>query len=115
MYEQSQMPRDPFRSIIHLQVLGQINKTQVRKRTLALKAIAVKGTKQRSLSMLYQSVIHSITEYSLGLTGLSQSNTPGLNRVHNGATRVILGTTKDAPIEAMPYILDLPRCKQDVM
>ena len=31
-----------------------------------------------------------------------------LDRVLNEAVRVILGTTKDTPIEAMRYLLDLP-------
>ena len=39
---------------------------------------------------------------------LSQSNLLKLDRVQNKAMRVILGTTKDTPIEAMRYLLDLP-------
>ena len=44
----------------------------------------------------------------LGLTTLSQSNLLKLDRVQNEAMRVILGTTKDTPIETMRYLLDLP-------
>ena len=39
---------------------------------------------------------------------LSQSNVLKLDRVQNKAMRVILGTTKDTPIETMRYLLDLP-------
>ena len=50
----------------------------------------------------------SVTDYGLGLTNLSQSNLLMLNREQNEAIRVILGTTKDTPIETMRYLLDLP-------
>ena len=53
-------------------------------------------------------MILSITDYGLGLTTLSQSNLLKLDRVQNEAMIVILGTTKDTPIEAMCYLLDLP-------
>ena len=70
-----------------------------------MKAMASKGTEQRHLSLLYQSVILSAIDYGLGL---SQSNLLKLDRVQNEAMRVILGTTKDTPIETMRYLLDLP-------
>ena len=47
-------------------------------------------------------------DYGLDLTTLSQSNLLKLDRVQNEAVRVILGTTKDTPIEAMCYLPDLP-------
>ena len=74
----------------------------------ALKAMASKGIEQRHLFLLYQSVILSVIDYGLGLTTLSQSNLLKLDRVQNEAIRVILGTTKDTPIETMRYLLDLP-------
>ena len=58
--------------------------------------------------LLYQSVILSVIDYGLGLTTLSQSNLLKLDRVQNKAMRVILGTTKYTPLEAMHYLLDLP-------
>ena len=73
-----------------------------------LKAMASKGIEQRHLFLLFQSVILSVIDYGLGLTTLSQSNLLTLDRVQNEAMRVILGTTKDTPIETMRYLLDLP-------
>ena len=60
-----------------------------------------KFTEQRNLFLLYQRLILSVIDYGLGLTTLSQSNLLKLDRVQNEAMRVILGTTKDTPIEAM--------------
>ena len=73
-----------------------------------LKALAAKSIEQRHLFLLYQSVILSVTDCGLGLTALSQSNMLKLDRVQNEAMRVIVGTTEDAPIETMRYLLDLP-------
>ena len=73
----------------------------------ALKAMASKGIEQHHLFLLYQSVILSVIDYGLGLTTLSQSNLLKLERVPNKAMIVILGTTKDTPIETMRYLLDL--------
>ena len=70
--------------------------------------MASKGIEQRRLFLLSQSVILSVIDYGLGLTTLSQSNLLNLDRVQNEAMRVILGTTKNAPIETMRYLLDLP-------
>ena len=88
----------------------QVESTKLRckKGMSALKAMASKGIEQRHLFLLYQSVILSVIDYGLGLTTLSQSNLLKLDRVQNEAMRVILGTTKDTPIEAMRYLLDLP-------
>ena len=73
-----------------------------------MKVIASKGTAQCHLFLLYRSVILSVIDYGLGLTTLSQSNLLKLDGVQNEAMFVILGTTKDTPIEAMLYLLDLP-------
>ena len=88
----------------------QVESTKLRwkKGLSALKAMASKGIEQRHLFLLYQSVILSVIDYGLGLTTLSQSNLLKLDRVQNEAMRVILGTTKDTPIETMHYLLDLP-------
>ena len=74
----------------------------------ALKAMAAKGIEQRHLFLLYQSVVLSRIDYGLGLTTMSQTNLQKLERIQNEAMRTILGTTKDTPIDAMRYILDLP-------
>ena len=63
---------------------------------------------KRRLFLPYQSVILGVIDYGLGLTTLSQSNLLKLDRVQNEAMRVILGTTKDTPIEATHFLLDLP-------
>ena len=88
----------------------QVKSTKLRckKGLSALKAMASKGIEQRHLFLLYQSVILSVIDYGVGLTTLSQSNLLKLDRVQNEAMRVILGTTKDTPIETMLYLLDLP-------
>ena len=69
--------------------------------------MASKGIEQRHLFLLHQSVILSVIDYGLGLTTLSQSNLLKLDRVQNEAMRVILGTTKDTPIETIRDLLDL--------
>ena len=88
----------------------QVESTKLRckKGLSALKAMASKGIKQRHLFLLYQNVILSVIDYVLGLTILSQSNLLKHDRLQNEAMRVILETTKDTPIEAMCYLLDLP-------
>ena len=74
----------------------------------ALKAMASKGIEQRHLFRLYQSVVLGTIDYGLGLTTISSTNLQKLDRVQNEAMRTILGTTKDTPIEAMRYMLDVP-------
>ena len=88
----------------------QVESTKLRckKGLSVLKAMASKGIEQRHMFLLYQSVILSIIDYDLGLTTLSQSNLLKLDRTQNEAMRVILGITKDTPIETMRYLLDLP-------
>ena len=76
--------------------------------------MASKSIKQRHLFLLYQSVILSVIDYGLSLTTLSQSNLLKLDRVQNEAMRVILGTTKDTPIETMRYLLDLSSMETDI-
>ena len=70
--------------------------------------MAAKSIEKYHLVLLYQGVLLSVIDYGLGLTTLSPSNLLKLDRVQNEATRVILGTTKDTPIETMRYLLDLP-------
>ena len=83
-------------------------KLRCKKGLSALEAMVAKGIKQCHLFLLYQSVIVCVTDYGLGLTTLLQLILLKLDRVQNEAMRVTLGTTKDTPIEAMCYLLDLP-------
>ena len=53
-------------------------------------------------------MILSVIDYGLGHTTLSQFSLLKLDRMQSKAMRIILGTTKDTPIEAMRYLLDLP-------
>ena len=53
-------------------------------------------------------MVLSVIDYGLGLTTMSQTKLLKLDRVQNEAMRVILGTTKDTPTEAMRFVLDLP-------
>ena len=73
-----------------------------------LKAMAAKGIEQCHLFLLYQSVVLSVIDYGLGLTTMAQTNLLTLDRVQDEAMRSILGTTKNAPIETMRFMLDLP-------
>ena len=73
-----------------------------------IKSTKLRCLEQRHLFLLYQSVILSVIDYGLGLTALPQSNLLKLDRMQNEAMRVILGTTKDKPIETMRCLLDLP-------
>ena len=102
-HEQTQIPRDQPR-----QNADVSTELRCKKGLSALKAMASKGIEQRHVYLLYQSVILSVIDYGLGLKTLSQSNLLKLDRVQNEAMRVVLGTTKDAPIETMRYLLNLP-------
>ena len=70
--------------------------------------MAPKGTEQRQLFLLYQSVVLGVTDFGLGLTTMAQTNLLQLDRVRKEAMRVILGTTKHTPTETMRFMLDLP-------
>ena len=97
-HEQSQIPRDSLRRNTDVQTQVESAKLRCKKGLSALKAMASKGIEQLHLFMLYQSVIHSIIDYGLGLTTLSQSSLLKLDREQSKAMRVILGTTKDTSI-----------------
>ena len=70
--------------------------------------MAAKGIEQRHLFLPYQSVVFSVTDYTLGLTPMARTNLLKLDRVQNEAMPVILGTTQDTPTESMKFMLDLP-------
>ena len=106
-HEQSRIPRDPLRQNATYKTHVESTKLRCKIRLSALKDMVSKGIEQRHLFLLYQSVILSITDYGLGFTTMSQFNLLKLGRVQNKATRVILETTKDTPIETMCYLLDL--------
>ena len=101
-------PSIHFNTMLTYKTQVESTKLRCKKGLSVLKAMTSKGIEQRHLFLLYQSVILSVNDYGLGLTTLSQSNLQKLDRVQNEGTRVILGTTKDTPIEAMRYLLDLP-------
>ena len=69
--------------------------------------MAAKGI-EHCLFLLYQSVVLSVIDYGLGLPTIAQTNLLKLDRMQNKAMRVILGTTKDTPIETVRFTLDLP-------
>ena len=81
----------------------QVESTKLRckKGLYALGAMDSKGIEQCHLFLLYQSVILSVIDNGLGLTTLSKSNLLKLDMVQIEAMRVIVGTTKDTPVETM--------------
>ena len=88
----------------------QVESTKLRckKGLSALKAMASEGIEQHHQFLQYHSVVLGVIDYGLGLTTLSQSHLLKLDRVQDEAMRVILEITRDTPIEAMRYLLDLP-------
>ena len=70
--------------------------------------MAAKSIEQRHLFLLYQSVVLSFIDCGLSLTTMAHANLLKLGRVQNKAMRVILGTTKDTPIEITRFMQDLP-------
>ena len=82
---------------------AQVESTKLRckKGLSALKAMATKGIEHHHLFLLYQSVILGVIECCLVLTIPSQPNLLKVDRVQNDAMRVVLGTTKGTPIEAV--------------
>ena len=53
------------------------------------------------------SVVLRVIDCGLGLTTMSSTNLLTLGRAQIEAMQVILGTTKDTPIETMRFMLDL--------
>ena len=49
----------------------------------------------------------NVLDYGPGVTTMAQTHLLKLGRVQNEAMRLVLGTTKDTPIEAMRFMLDL--------
>ena len=72
-----------------------------------LKVMSVKGIEQNHLFLLYQSMVLSVTDYGQGLTTMAQTTLLKLDRVQYEAVRVVLGTTRDTPIETMRSMLGL--------
>ena len=70
--------------------------------------MAAKGVEQHHLFLMFQSVRLSVIDCSLVLAALSQCNLLKLDRVQNEAARAFFFfLTKDTPIQAMRYLLDL--------
>ena len=74
---------------------------EVQERLSVLKAMDAKGTEQRQLFLLYQSVLLSVTDYGLSLTTMAQTNLLKLDRVQKEAPKIILGSIKDTPTGTM--------------
>jgi len=70
--------------------------------------MAAKDTEQRYFFLLYQSVVLGVIDCGPGLTAMAQTNLPKLDSAQNEAMWVILGNTKDTPIDIMRFMLDLP-------
>ena len=70
--------------------------------------MAAKGIEQRHLFLPYQSVVFSVTDYTLGLTPMARTNLLKLDRVQNEAMPVILGTTMDTSSETTRFVTDIP-------
>ena len=77
-----------------------------------LMAVSAKGTEQRHLFLLYQSVVLSVTVYGLGLTTMAQTNLLKLDRVQNETLQVILETTRDTSAETMSLMTQSPKPNQ---
>ena len=77
-----------------------------------LSAMVAMSTEQHHLFLLYQSLVHSVTDYGLGLATMAQTNLLKLDRVQNEAMWAILGTTKDTTIKTMKFMLDLYQCNR---
>lgn len=78
------------------------------KRGLAfLKTMAATHLEQRLLFLIYYQVVLSVIEYGLGILTLSRSQRERLERIQNEGIRIVLGCTRDTPIQTMRYMLGL--------
>ncbi len=63
---------------------------------------------QRVLLILHKALVLSVIDYGFGLLTLSTAQLKRLETIQNEEMRSILGCSKDTPVEAMRYILELP-------
>ena len=73
-----------------------------------IKVMATFDMQQWVLFLLLQVMVLSVIDYGLGLLTLSQTQVDRLEKVQNEAMRAVLGCTRDTPIYAMRFLLDLP-------
>ena len=81
---------------------------KARKGLAALKTMAIARMSQKTLVILYQTLVLSVVEYGLGLLTLSTAQINRLEVIQTQAMRAILGCTKDTSAEAMRYLLGFP-------
>ena len=80
----------------------------MQEKTVRAESHGCKRHRKASSVPVVSGVLLSVIDYGLGLTTLSQSSMLKLDSVQNEAKRVSLGVTKDTPIDAIRYLLDLP-------
>ena len=81
---------------------------RARKGLAALRVMAGADMPQRLLFAMMQSLVLSSFDYGLGMLTLSKTQVDRMDTVQNEAMRTVLGCTRDTPIIAMRYLLDLP-------
>ena len=74
----------------------------------AIKVMATFNMQQWVLFLRLQVMVLSVIDYGLGQLKLSQTQVHRLKKVQNEAMRAVLGCTRDTPISAMRFLLDLP-------
>ena len=73
-----------------------------------IKVMATFDMQQWVLFLLLQVMVLSVIDYGLGLLTLSQTQVDRLEKVQNEAMRAVVVCTRDTPISAMRFLLDLP-------
>ena len=107
-HEQSQIPRDPLRQNANVQDEGRINKTQVQERTVCVKSHGFKRHRTTS-SAPAVSKCDAQSHWLWSGSHKPVAVWPAQARQGtNEAMTVILGASKDTPIETRHYLLDLP-------
>ena len=82
--------------------------SRARKGLTAVKTMACARMPQKTLVILFQSLVLSIIDYGYGLLNLSKTQLHRLDVIQNEGMRAILGCTKDTSAAAMRHILALP-------
>lgn len=72
--------------------------------------MAAVGCKQHHLILLYQGLVHCITEYALAILTRVRSHThlEKLDRLQNEGVCIIFGCSKYIECRVMCYLLDFP-------
>ena len=82
--------------------------SRARKGLTSVKTMACARMPQKTLVILFQSLVLSVIDYGYGLLNLSKTQLHRLDVIQNEGMRAILGCTKDTSAAAMRYILALP-------